>query len=40
MRKSTCETMGIDLGDRFSHVCAVSTRTGEVLGERRVRTRI
>ena len=40
MRKSTCETMGIDLGDRFSHVYALSTRTGEVLGERRVRTRV
>jgi transposase len=32
--------MGIDLGDRFSHVYAVSTKTGEVLDERRVRTRV
>src|SRR5258706_8417979 len=40
MRKSTCETMGIDLGDRFSHVYALSTRTGEVTSERRVRTRV
>jgi len=40
MRKSTCETMGIDLGDRFSHVHALSARTGEVLGEQRVRTRV
>lgn len=39
MRKSTSETMGIDLGDRFSHVYAVSSRTGEVLGEKRVATR-
>lgn len=44
MRKSTPkrppDTMGIDLGDRFSHVYAFSPRTGEVLGERRVCTRV
>jgi len=32
--------MGIDLGDRFSHLYAFSVETGEVLGERRVRTRM
>jgi transposase len=40
MKQGTTETMGIDLGDRWSHVYAVSTATGEVLGERRVRTRV
>ena len=35
MRKCSTATMGIDLGDRFSHVYAVSMQTGEVLGERR-----
>jgi transposase len=40
MRKSTTNTMGIDLGDRFSHVYAISTETGEILGEKRVRTRV
>lgn len=40
MRKSTPTTMGIDLGDRWSHVHVVSPATGEVLSVRRVRTRI
>lgn len=40
MRKSTKETMGIDLGDRFSWVFVVSNETGEVLGNQRVRTRV
>lgn len=39
MRKCTTTTMGIDLGDRFSHVYALSCETGEILGERRVQTR-
>jgi transposase len=33
-------TMGIDLGDRYSYVYVVSGETGEVLGEKRVRTRV
>jgi transposase len=40
MKQSIAETMGIDLGDRWSHVYAVSPETGEVLEERRVRTRV
>lgn len=39
MKQSITETMGIDLGDRFSHAYALSHATGEVLGERRVATR-
>jgi len=39
MRESISETMGIDLGDRWSHVYARCGATGEILAERRVRTR-
>lgn len=38
MKQSITETMGIDLGDRWSYVYALSPVTGEVLDERRVRT--
>lgn len=38
MRESISETMGIDLGDRWSHVYGLSRATGEVTCERRVRT--
>jgi transposase len=40
MKQAITETMGIDLGDRWSHVYVLSTATGEVLAERRVRTRV
>lgn len=40
MRKRGVTTMGIDLGDRFSYVHVLSPTTGEVLEERRVRTRM
>lgn len=39
MQQSISETMGIDLGDRWSHVYALDRATGEVVAERRVRTR-
>lgn len=40
MAQSIAGTMGIDLGDRWSHVYAVSPTTGELSAERRVRTRV
>lgn len=40
MRKTITATMGIDLGDRWSYVYAMSPETGEVLGECKVRTRV
>lgn len=39
MRKSIATTMGIDLGDCWSHVHVTEAGTGEVVEERRVRTR-
>lgn len=39
MKNSTTVTMGIDLGDRWSHVYVRCGETGEVVAERRVRTR-
>lgn len=39
MSKSIATTMGIDLGDRWSHVHVIDAGTGEIVEERRVRTR-
>lgn len=40
MKQSTTATLGIDLGDRWSHLHMLSTATGEVESGRRVRTRV
>jgi len=37
--KNSSKTLGIDVGDRFSHVYGLDAGTGEVLREERVRTR-
>jgi hypothetical protein len=31
-------TVGIDLGDKYSHLCLIDTESGEVLEEGRLRT--
>ncbi len=40
MAQGISEAIGIDLGDRWSHVHAIAAETGEVLGVRRVRTTV
>ena len=31
-------TLGLDLGDKYSHICALDTKSGELLEEGRLRT--
>jgi hypothetical protein len=31
-------TMGLDLGDKYSHLCLIDTESGEILEEGRLRT--
>ena len=31
-------TIGIDIGDRYSHLCVLDTKTGEVIEESRITT--
>ena len=31
-------TAGVDLGDRYSHLCLIDTQSGEIMEEGRLRT--
>ena len=37
-KKRTKMTAGLDLGDRYSHICLLDTESGEVVEESRLRT--
>jgi transposase len=38
MNRSSTITAGLDLGDRYSHLCLIDTRSGEVIEEGRIAT--
>jgi transposase len=37
-RRKPSVTVGIDLGDKYSHLCLIDTESGEVIEESRLRT--
>jgi hypothetical protein len=37
-RRNPSMTLGIDLGDKYSHLCLLDTESGEVIEEGRLRT--
>ncbi len=37
-RRKPSMTVGIDLGDKYSHLCLIDTESGEVIEESRLRT--
>jgi transposase len=37
-RSKPSMTLGIDLGDKYSHLCLLDTESGEVIEEGRLRT--